>query len=161
MSVRWVSCGGMGLGPRGRGLGRWVLSGTPALLSAQPPQHLTLVCPQVTRHQESLFNLWRLEAPDMALEELEFLSSNMTCRLRRLLIEQDSCREVCLQVAQQPGGRWGGAWVWGPSYGRAPHPDFLSSVHTICPPGPFPRGQGMGTFPAGHSPLRHLCEDRG
>ncbi|XP_059516785.1 protein Daple-like [Myotis daubentonii] len=55
----------------------------------------------VTRHQETLFNLQRLEAPDMALEELEFLSSNMTCRLRRLLIEQDSYRELVVTLTQE------------------------------------------------------------
>ncbi|XP_059516759.1 protein Daple-like [Myotis daubentonii] len=55
----------------------------------------------VTRHQETLFNLQRLEAPDMALEELEFLSSNMTCRLRRLLIEQDSYRELVVTMTQE------------------------------------------------------------
>lgn len=114
MSVRWVSCGRVGLGPRGRGLGTWVLSGTPELLPAQPPQHLTLVCPQVTRHQESLFELKSLEVPDMALEELEPLSSNMAFRLRRLVIERDSCREVCLRVAQQPGERVGRGLGLGP-----------------------------------------------
>uniref|UniRef100_G1Q2R7 Coiled-coil domain containing 88B n=1 Tax=Myotis lucifugus TaxID=59463 RepID=G1Q2R7_MYOLU len=60
---------------------------------------------QVTRHQESLLDLQWLEVPDMALEEVEYLSSSMTCRLRRVLIEQDHCRKVCLWVAQQPGGR--------------------------------------------------------
>ncbi|XP_059516758.1 protein Daple-like [Myotis daubentonii] len=55
----------------------------------------------VTRHQETLFNLQRLEVPDMALEELEFLSSNMTCRLRRLLIEQDSYRELVVTMTQE------------------------------------------------------------
>uniref|UniRef100_G1QDY9 Coiled-coil domain containing 88C n=1 Tax=Myotis lucifugus TaxID=59463 RepID=G1QDY9_MYOLU len=59
---------------------------------------------QVTRHQESLLDLQWLEVP-MALEEVEYLSNNMSFRLRRLLIEQDRCREVCLRVAQHPGGR--------------------------------------------------------
>uniref|UniRef100_G1PXV0 Coiled-coil domain containing 88B n=1 Tax=Myotis lucifugus TaxID=59463 RepID=G1PXV0_MYOLU len=89
---------------------------------------------QVTRHQASLLDLQWLEVPDMALEEVEYLSSNMICRLRRVLIEQDHCRKVCLWVAQQSGGR----------------------LHTVCPPGPFSWGQDVGTFPAGHSPLRHL-----
>lgn len=117
MSVRWVSCGRVGLGPRGRGLGRWVLSGSPQLLPAQPQQHPPPVSLQVTHHQESLFDLQRLEVPDMALEELQSLSRNMALQLRRLVDERDSCREVCLRVALQLGDRWGGVWAWGPSYG--------------------------------------------
>uniref|UniRef100_G1QED0 Uncharacterized protein n=1 Tax=Myotis lucifugus TaxID=59463 RepID=G1QED0_MYOLU len=74
---------------------------------------------QVTRHQESLLDLQWLEVPDMALEDVEYVTNNMTFRLRRLLIEHDRCREVCLPVAQQPGGR----------------------LHTVCPPGPFSWGQ--------------------
>ncbi|XP_059516762.1 protein Daple-like [Myotis daubentonii] len=56
---------------------------------------------QVTRHQESLFDMQRLEVPDMALEELESLSSNMTFSLRRLVTERDSCRELVVTMTQE------------------------------------------------------------
>lgn len=97
-----------GLGPKGCGLGKWVLSGTPQLLPACPPQHHPYVSPQVTHHQESLFDLQRLEVPGLTLEELQSLSRNMAFQLRRLVDERDSCREVSFQVALQLGDRWGG-----------------------------------------------------
>uniref|UniRef100_G1QFT5 Coiled-coil domain containing 88B n=1 Tax=Myotis lucifugus TaxID=59463 RepID=G1QFT5_MYOLU len=56
---------------------------------------------QVTRHQESLLDLQWLEVPDMALEEVEYLSSSMTCRLRRVLIEQDHCRKLFVTMTQE------------------------------------------------------------
>ncbi|XP_059516764.1 protein Daple-like [Myotis daubentonii] len=56
---------------------------------------------QVTRHQESLFDMQRLEVPDMALEELESLSSNTTFCLRRLVTERDSCRELVVTMTQE------------------------------------------------------------
>uniref|UniRef100_G1Q9H8 HOOK N-terminal domain-containing protein n=1 Tax=Myotis lucifugus TaxID=59463 RepID=G1Q9H8_MYOLU len=43
---------------------------------------------EVTPDQESLFDLQWLEVPDMALEKVESLSSNMTFHLRRLVIEE-------------------------------------------------------------------------
>ncbi|XP_006107680.1 protein Daple-like [Myotis lucifugus] len=55
----------------------------------------------VTRHQESLLDLQWLEVPDMALEEVEYLSSSMTCRLRRVLIEQDHCRKLFVTMTQE------------------------------------------------------------
>uniref|UniRef100_G1QA53 Coiled-coil domain containing 88B n=1 Tax=Myotis lucifugus TaxID=59463 RepID=G1QA53_MYOLU len=56
---------------------------------------------QVTRHQESLLDLQWLEVPDMALEEVEYLSSSMICRLRRVLIEQDHCRKLVVTMTQE------------------------------------------------------------
>ncbi|XP_059516779.1 protein Daple-like [Myotis daubentonii] len=56
---------------------------------------------QVTRHQESLFDMQRLEVPDMALEELESLSSNTTFCLRRLVTERDSYRELVVTMTQE------------------------------------------------------------
>ncbi|XP_023603420.1 protein Daple-like [Myotis lucifugus] len=55
----------------------------------------------VTRHQASLLDLQWLEVPDMALEEVEYLSSNMICRLRRVLIEQDHCRKLVVTMTQE------------------------------------------------------------
>ncbi|XP_006108112.1 protein Daple-like [Myotis lucifugus] len=55
----------------------------------------------VTRHQESLLDLQWLEVPDMALEEVEYLSTNMICRLRRVLIEQDHCRKLVVTMTQE------------------------------------------------------------
>ncbi|XP_023600124.1 protein Daple-like [Myotis lucifugus] len=55
----------------------------------------------VTRHQESLLDLQWLEVPDMALEEVEYLSSSMICRLRRVLIEQDHCRKLVVTMTQE------------------------------------------------------------
>uniref|UniRef100_G1Q7S3 Coiled-coil domain containing 88B n=1 Tax=Myotis lucifugus TaxID=59463 RepID=G1Q7S3_MYOLU len=57
---------------------------------------------QVTRHQASLLDLQWLEVPDMALEEVEYLSSNMICRLRRVLIEQDHCRKAAHCLSSWP-----------------------------------------------------------
>uniref|UniRef100_G1PY49 Coiled-coil domain containing 88C n=1 Tax=Myotis lucifugus TaxID=59463 RepID=G1PY49_MYOLU len=56
---------------------------------------------QVTRHQASLLDLQWLEVPDMALEEVEYLSSNMICRLRRVLNEQDHCRKLVVTMTQE------------------------------------------------------------
>ncbi|XP_070284463.1 protein Daple-like [Myotis yumanensis] len=55
----------------------------------------------VTRHQESLFDLQWLEVPDMALEDVEYVTNNMTFRLRRLLIEHDRCRELVVTLTQE------------------------------------------------------------
>ncbi|XP_054583922.1 protein Daple-like [Eptesicus fuscus] len=62
---------------------------------------------EVTHHQESLFDLQRLEVPDMALEELQSLSRNMAFQLRRLVDERDSCREliVTLTLARDTSSR--------------------------------------------------------
>ncbi|XP_014305294.1 protein Daple-like [Myotis lucifugus] len=56
---------------------------------------------KVTRHQASLLDLQWLEVPDMALEEVEYLSSNMICRLRRVLNEQDHCRKLVVTMTQE------------------------------------------------------------
>ncbi|XP_023604177.1 protein Daple-like, partial [Myotis lucifugus] len=55
----------------------------------------------VTRHQESVLDLQWLEVPDMALEEVEYLSSSMICRLRRVFIEQDHCRKLVVTMTQE------------------------------------------------------------
>uniref|UniRef100_G1Q3B2 Coiled-coil domain containing 88B n=1 Tax=Myotis lucifugus TaxID=59463 RepID=G1Q3B2_MYOLU len=57
---------------------------------------------QVTRHQESVLDLQWLEVPDMALEEVEYLSSSMICRLRRVFIEQDHCRKAAHCLSSWP-----------------------------------------------------------
>ncbi|XP_023603714.1 protein Daple-like [Myotis lucifugus] len=57
--------------------------------------------PLVTRHQESVLDLQWLEVPDMALEDVEYVTNNMTFRLRRLLIEQDHCRKLFVTMTQE------------------------------------------------------------
>lgn len=98
--------------------------------------------PQVTHNQENVFDLQLLEVPDVAPEELEALSRNMVFHLRRLIDERDERMEVCLQVAQQPGGTGqGGTRAWGPSYGPLSWSWlFLSSLHAHPTPAPHPLG---------------------